>query len=36
MLSVALVVLLEVFEYGRLVMVRQLLDNSVREGARPS
>ncbi len=33
-LSVMLVVLLGVFEYGRLVMIRQVLNNAVREGAR--
>ena len=33
-LSVVLVCLLGVFEYGRIVMIRQLLNNAVREGAR--
>jgi Flp pilus assembly protein TadG len=33
-IGVALVCLLAVFEYGRFVMVRQLAQNAVREGAR--
>jgi Flp pilus assembly protein TadG len=32
--SVGLLFLFGVFEYGRLLMVRQLLDNAAREGAR--
>ena len=33
-LSILLGSLVGVFEYGRLVMIRQLLDNAAREGAR--
>jgi Flp pilus assembly protein TadG len=33
-LSVLLLILLGIFEYGRIVMLRQLMDNAVREGAR--
>jgi Flp pilus assembly protein TadG len=33
-LNVFLLGLLGVFEYGRLVMIRQLMDNAAREGAR--
>jgi Flp pilus assembly protein TadG len=33
-LSVTLALLLGVFEYGRIFMIRQILDNAVREGAR--
>lgn len=33
-LSVLLLILLGIFEYGRIVMLRQLMNNAVREGAR--
>jgi Flp pilus assembly protein TadG len=33
-LSIALVFLFGVFEFGRVLMMRQLLDNAAREGAR--
>lgn len=33
-INVLVVLLLAVFEYGRLVMVKQLIDNAAREGAR--
>ena len=33
-LNVLLLVILGVFEYGRLLMIKQLMDNAAREGAR--
>jgi hypothetical protein len=33
-LGIVLVGILAVFEYGRLVMIRQVMENAVREGAR--
>lgn len=33
-LNVLLMLLLSVFEYGRLIMIKQLADNAAREGAR--
>src|SRR4051794_15503661 len=33
-INVLVVLLMGVFEYGRLMMIRQLMDNAAREGAR--
>lgn len=33
-INVLLAILLAVYEYGRLIMVKQLMDNAAREGAR--
>lgn len=33
-INLVLVLVLSVFEYGRLIMIKQLMDNAAREGAR--